>query len=191
MVRDQEHDKTLEHIQQQYQENEEDGQFTPNCRRGYMHRADRYFAQRFLKKQPEHRPGGCLVDVRDCHSQSREQGHEGWHAQPSRDRPQGLYARNETPERAQQGHPLGGGHPERVLQEFCDAFHSAREDQSDTASGSESKTEVEEWDDIVVYNTETSRYTMVADRECCIAHDHRRTNKHRHREWHLGYGKAK
>ena len=101
--------------------------------------------------------------MRDHHSQSREQGHEGWHAQPGRDRPQGLYAHNETLERAPHGHPLGGGHPERVLQEFHDTFHSAREDQSDTASDSESETEVEEWDDIVAYNTETSRYTMVAD----------------------------
>ena len=31
------------------------------------------------------------------------------------------------------------------------------------ASGSESKTEVEEWDDIIVYDTETSRYTMEAN----------------------------
>ena len=44
-------------------------------------------------------------------------------------------------------------------------------------SGSE--TEEEEWDDIVTYDTETSRYTMVADRDCCIACDHHRTNKHR------------
>ena len=29
--------------------------------------------------------------------------------------------------------------------------------------GSESETEVEEWDDIITYKTETSRYTMVAD----------------------------
>ena len=53
MVRDQECDKTLERIWQQYQENEEDGQFAPNRRRGYMRHADRYFAQRLLKKQPE------------------------------------------------------------------------------------------------------------------------------------------
>ena len=53
MVRDQEHDKTLEHIWHQYQENGEDSQSTSNRRRGYVHRADRYFAQRFLKKQPE------------------------------------------------------------------------------------------------------------------------------------------
>ena len=56
-----------------------------------------------------------------------------------------------------------GGHPKRVPQEFNDTFHSAREDQSDTASGSESETEVEEWDDIIMYDTETSRYTTVAN----------------------------
>ena len=105
MVRDQEHDKTLECIRKQYQESEENGQFTPNRGRGYVCHTDRYFAQRLLKKQPERRPGGCLADVRDCRSQSREQGHEGWHAQPGRDRPQGLYAHNETPERAPMGIP--------------------------------------------------------------------------------------
>ena len=107
------------------------------------------------------------------------------------DRPQGLYARHETLERAPRGHPLGRGHPERVPQEFHNAFHSAREDQSDTASGSESETEVEEWDDIVAYDTETSRYTTVADWECHIAHDHHRTNKHRCREQRPGYSKTK
>ena len=125
MVRDQEHDKTLGHTWQQYQENEEDGQSAPNCERGYVHSTDRYFTKRLLKKQPERRPGGCPADVRDRRSQSREQGHEGWHAQPGRDRPQGLYACHETPERTPRGHPLGGGHPKRVLQEFCDTFHLA------------------------------------------------------------------
>ena len=187
MVRDQERDKTLECIWHQYQENEEDGQSAPNHGRGYVHRADRYFAQRFLKKQPERRLGGRPVDARDHCSQSREQDHEGWHVQPSRDRPQGLYACHETPERAPQGHPLGGGHPKRVPQEFCDAFHSAREDQSDTVSGSKSETEGEEWDDIIAYDTETSRYTMVADREHRIVRDHCRTNKRQH----PGYGKTK
>ena len=53
MVRDQEHDKTLERIWQQYQESEEDGQSTPNYGRGYVHHADRYLAHRLLRKQPE------------------------------------------------------------------------------------------------------------------------------------------
>ena len=176
MVRDQECDKTLERRWQQYQENEEDGQSAPNCARGYVHHTDCYFAQKLLKKQPERRLGGHWVDARDRCSQSREQGHEGWHAQPSRDRPQGLYAHHETPERAPQGHPLGGGHPKRVPQEFRDTFHSAQEDQSGMELGSKSKTEVEEWDDIIVYDTETSRYTTVADQECCIARNHCRTN---------------
>ena len=191
MVRDQERDKTLKCIRHQYQENGEDRQSTPNCGRGYVRRTDCYFAQRYLKKQPEQRLGECLADVRDHRSQSREQGHEGWHVQSGRDRPQGPYACHETPERAPRGHPLGGSHPKRVPQEFHDTFHSAREDQSDMASGSESKTEVEEWDDIVAYDTETSRYTMVADWECRRVHDHHRMNKHRCHEWHPGYGKTK
>ena len=141
MVRNQERDKTLKRIWQQYQESEEGGPQTPSCGRGYMHRADHYFAERFLKKQPERRPGECSAGARDHRSQSREPSHRGWPMQPSSDRPQGLYAHCETLEKAGWGHPLGGGHPERVSQEFHDSFHSAREDQSDTASDSNSETE--------------------------------------------------
>ena len=180
MVRDQEHNKTLECIRQQYQESEEGGLQTPSHRRGYMHHADCYFAQRFLKKQPERRPGECPAGARDHRSQSREPSHRGWPAQPSSDRPQGLYAHHEMLEKAGQGHPLGGGHPERVPQEFHDSFHSAREDQSDTASYSNS--EMEDWDDIIAYDTETSRYTTVADREHRRARDCFRTNKRWRRE---------
>ena len=59
------------------------------------------------------------------------------------------------------------------------------------ASGSKSETEGEEWDDIVAYDTETSRYTTVADREHHIARDHRRMNMHRCCKRCLGYGKTK
>ena len=180
MVRDQERDKTLERIWQQCQESEEGGLQTPSHGTGYVHRADRYFAQRFLKKQPERRPGECPAGARDHRSQSREPSHRGLPAQPSSDRPWGLYAHCEMPEKARQGHPLGRGHPERVSQAFRDAFHSAQEDQSDTASDSNSETE--DWDDIVAYDTETSRYTTVADRECHQVHNCHRTNKHQHRE---------
>ena len=154
-----------------------------------MHHADRYFAQRFLKKQPERRPGECLAGARDHHSQNREPSHRGWPTQPSNDRPQGLYAHREMPEKARWGHLLGGGHPERVPQEFRDSFHSAQEDQSDTASDSDSETE--DWDDIVAYDTETSTYTTVADWECRQVRDHRRTNKRRCSERCPGYSKAK
>ena len=180
MVRDQEHDKTLERIWQQYQESEEGGPQTRSHGRGYVCRADRYFAQRFLKKQPERRPGECLAGARDHRSQSREPSHGGWPTQPGSDRPQGLYAHHEMPEKAGWGHPLGGGHPERVLQEFRDAFHSAQEDQSDTASDSDSK--MEDWDDIIAYETETSRYTTVAEREHHRVQNCHRTNKLRRHE---------
>ena len=189
MVRDQERDKTLERIWQQYQESEEGGPQTPSHGRGYMRCADHYFAQRFLKKQPKRRLGECPAGARDHRSQSREPSHRGWPAQPSSDRPQGLYAHREMLEKAGWGHPLGGGHPERVPQEFRDSFHSAREDQSDTASDSDSETE--DWDDIIAYDTETSRYTTVADRECHRARDCRRTNKRRRHEQRPGYSKAK
>ena len=105
MVRDQERDKTLKRIRQQYQESEEGGSQTPSCGRGYVRGADRYFAQRFLKKQPERRPGECLAGARDHRSQSREPSHRGWPTQPSSDRPQGLYAHREMPEKAGRGIP--------------------------------------------------------------------------------------
>ena len=164
MVRDEERDKTLERIWQQYQESEEGGLQTPSRGRGYVPHVDRFFAQRFLKKQPERRPGECPAGARDHCSQSREPSHRGWPTQPSSDRPQGLYAHREMQEKARWGYPLGGGHLERVPQEFHDSFHSAREDQSDMASDSDSETE--DWDDIVAYDTGTSRYTTVADQEC-------------------------
>ena len=188
MVRDQECDKTLECIRQQYQESEEAGLQTPSHGRGYVRRADRFFSWRFLKKQRERRPGECPAGARDHRSQSREPSHRGWPVQPSSDRPQGLYAHREMPEKAGRGHPLGGGHPERVPQEFHDSLHSAREDQSDTASDSDSETE--DWDDIIAYDTETSRYTTVADPERRQARNCHRTNKRRCRERRPGYGKA-
>ena len=122
MVRDQESDKTLKRIRQQYQESEEGGLQTPSHRKGYVRHAVRYFAQRFLKKQPERRPGECPAGARDHRSQSREPSHGGWPVHPGSDRPQGLYAHREMPEKARWGHPLGGGHLERVSQEFHDGL---------------------------------------------------------------------
>ena len=115
--------------------------------------------------------------MRDHRSQSREQSHNRWHIQHGGERLQGLYDHHVTPERAPHGHPLGGGHPKRVQEEFCDAYHSTREEQSDTVPDSGSETKEEEWDDIIAYDTKTSRYTTVADRDCHIACDHHRTNK--------------
>ena len=171
MVRDQECNKTFECIQQQYQSNKENDPFAPAQGRGYMHHADHYYAQRFLKREREWKPVGCPEEMRDHHSQSREQSHERWHIHHGEERLQGLYDHHVTPKRAPCGQPLGEGDPERVPQEFHDAYHSAREEQSDTVPDSRSDSE-EEFNDIVTYDTETSRYTMVADQDHCIAHDH-------------------
>ena len=51
--------------------------------------------------------------------------------------------------------------------------------------------QVEEWDDIVAYDTETSRYTTVANREHRRVCDHHRMNKHWRCEWCPGFGKTK
>ena len=48
---------------------------------------------------------------------------------------------------------------------FQDAFHSAQEEQSDSVPEYVLEDSGDESDDIVVYDTEMSRYTMVADRE--------------------------
>ena len=54
--------------------------------------------------------------------------HEGWQVQPGKDRPQGLYAHHETPERAPWGHPLGGVIPK----EYCrnSVMHSIRPEKT-------------------------------------------------------------
>ena len=97
MVRDQERDKTLECIWQQYQSNHENDPFAPTWGRGYTHHADCYYAQRFLWKEWDHKPGGCQDEVRDCHSQSREQSHKRWHIHHSGERLQSLYDHHVTP----------------------------------------------------------------------------------------------
>ena len=82
----------------------------------------------------------------------------------ARDSPTNLYAGAESTE-CRRGHPLGWGRPEEVPQAFWDTFHSAQEEQSDSAPEYVLEDSSEEYDDIVVYNTETSHYTTVADRD--------------------------
>ena len=129
--------------------------------------------------------------MRDHCSQRRDQSHDRWHIQTGKDRLEGLYTHHEMPKRAPHGYPLGGGHPKRVPKEFRNAYHSTREEQLDKVPDSGSETKEEEWDGIVAYDIETSRYTTVADQDHCIACNHHRTNKHRHRKLHPGYGKTK
>ena len=93
--------------------------------------------------------------------------------------------------RPPRGHPLGGGHPETVPQDFKEQFHSAREDASESDDVYDSSgDEEEDPDDIIEYNTEHSRFSTVSDRERhqkCARH---RANYHsrRERDHHHGRG---
>ena len=82
---------------------------------------------------------------------------------------------------AGRGYSLGRGRPEDIPQLVRDAFHSAQEDQWDSPPESLSDDSDEESDDIVAYDTTTSRYTTRTERDRrerrdnCLAHRrHRR-----------------
>ena len=60
---------------------------------------------------------------------------------------------------AGRGYPLGRGRPEDIPQSVRDAFHSTQEDQWDSPPESLPDDSDEESDDIVAYDTTTSRYT--------------------------------
>ena len=63
------------------------------------------------------------------------------------------------------GYPLGRGRPEDILQSARDAFHSTQEDQWDSPPESLPDDSDEESDDIVAYDTTTSRYTTRSERD--------------------------
>ena len=132
--------------------------------RGYVWQSDRYFASQYLSQEKRER------DHREEEDRARRGYHETWtdaantHWFDARDSPTNLYAGAESTECCR-GHPLGRGRPEEVPQAFQDAFHSAREEQSDSAPEYVLEDSGDESDDIVAYDTEMSRYTMVTDRE--------------------------
>ena len=74
-----------------------------------------------------------------------------------------LYARVDGSEH-QQGHPLEWSRPDKVPQAFHEAFHSAWEEQSDSALEYVIEDSGDESDDIVVYDIEMSHHTMVVVR---------------------------
>ena len=66
---------------------------------------------------------------------------------------------------AGRGYPLGRGRPEDMPQSVRDTFHSAQEDQWDSPPESLPDDSDEESDDIVAYDTTTSRYTTRTKRD--------------------------
>ena len=131
--------------------------------RGYIRQLDRYFASQYLSLEKR---------GRDC-CEEEDHAHRGYHETwtdtadtrwfDARDSPTNLYAGAESTECCR-GHPLGRGRPEEVPQAFQDAFHSAQEEQSDSAPEYVLEDSGEESDDIMAYDTETFHYMTVADR---------------------------
>ena len=121
---------------------------------------DRYFASQYLSQEKRERD---CCEEEDC---ARKGYHETWtdtadtHWFDTRDSPTNLCAGAESTEH-HRGHPLGWGRPEEVPQAFRDAFHSAWEEQSDSAPEYVLEDSGDEFDDIVAYDMETSRYTTV------------------------------
>ena len=132
--------------------------------RGYVWQSDQYFASQYLSQEKRERDHH---EEEDCACRGY---HETWtdaantHWFDARDSPTNLYAGAESTEH-RRGHPLGLGRPGEVPQVFQDAFHSAQEEQSDSAPEYMLEDSGEESDDIVMYDTETSRYTKIADRD--------------------------
>ena len=139
-------------------------QWDSECSRGYLQQLDRYFASQYLSQEKRER---------DCHEEEDHacRGyHETWTDTAdtrwfnTRDSPTNLYVGADSTECCR-GHPLGQGRPEEVLQVFQDAFHSAQEEQSDSAPEYVLEDSGNESDDIMVYDMATSRFMMVANRE--------------------------
>ena len=148
--------------------------------RGYVWQSDQYFASKYLSQEKRERDRHEEED-RACRGY-----HETWtdtadtHWFDARDSPTNLYAGAESTE-CHRGHPLGWGRPEEVPQVFWDAFHSAQEEQSDSVAEYMLEDSGEESDDIVAYDTETSRYMMVTDRDQREKRDRCRAN-HQHQK---------
>ena len=50
--------------------------------------------------------------------------------------------------------------------DYPDAFHSAREDQSDSSQDHDDESSDEDSDNMVAYDKEHSRFSTMSDREC-------------------------
>ena len=84
--------------------------------------------------------------------------------------------------RAGRGYPLGRGRPEDISQSVRDAFHSTQDDQWDSPPESLPDDSDEESDDIVAYDTTTSRYTTRTERDRRERRDNCLAHRRHHRE---------
>ena len=150
--------------------------------RGYIRWLDQYFASEYLSQEKRERDC-CEEEDRACrgyHETCMDSAYTHWF--DARDSPTNLYAGAESTE-CHRGHPLGWGRPEEVPQAFRDAFHSVQEEQSDSVPEYVLEDSREEFDDIVVYDTETSHYMIVANRDRQEKRDRCHANHRCQKEW--------
>ena len=132
--------------------------------RGYIQWSDQYFASQYLSQEKTER------DRREEEEHLRRGYHETWTDAANtcwfdaRDSPTNLYAGAEGTEHWR-GHPLGRGRPEEVPQAFRDAFHSAQEEQSDSAPEYVLEDSGDESDDMCTF-PKNGRSTLGRKIEC-------------------------
>ena len=126
--------------------------------RGMVRHSDRYLADQYLKRERrEGRAHAAWPEESDPQDTTT-----AW-VRHYAEAPEAWIGVGAGPDRqrvgAGCGYPLGRERLEDIPQSARDAFHSAQEDQWDSPPESLPDDSDEESDDIVVYNTTTSRYT--------------------------------
>ena len=137
-----------------------------------VRRSDRYLANQYLRKErrkgrahaawPEESDPQDTMTAWERHYAEEPEARIGVGARPDRQRGAG------------RGYSLGQGRLEDTPQSARDAFHSAQEDQWDSLPESLPDDSDKESDDIVAYDTTTSRHTTRSDRDRRERRDNRR-----------------
>ena len=151
--------------------------------RGMVRRADKYSADQYLRR--ERREGRAHATWPEETDQQDATTAWAWH---NAEVPEMRIGTGTGLDRQRAGvgrrHPLGQGRPEDIPQSVRDAFHSTQEDPWDSLPESLHNDSDEESDDIVSYDTTTSRYTTRNERDRrerrdnCLAYRRRRRERH-------------
>ena len=124
--------------------------------------SDRYLADQYLRKERQSRAHATWPEESD--PQDTATAWEWRYAEVSEARI-GVGAGPDCQRGAGQEYPLGRGRLEDTPQLARDAFHSTQEDQWDSPPESLADDSDKESDDIVAYDTTTSRYTTRSERD--------------------------
>ena len=155
-----------------------------NRGRGMVRRSNRYLADQYLRR--ERREGRAHAAWPE--ESAPQDSATAW-VQHHTEVPEARIGMGARPDRqragAGRGYPLGRDRLEDIPQSVRDPFHSAQEDQWDSPLESLPDDSDEELDDIVAYDTTTSRYTTRTERDRrerrdnCLAHRrHHRERRH-------------